>query len=155
MEACFCFTWSSLAFPPTPFPPTYFSQISPFSPWSSLCLFTNILSSLASLACFETIVKYSVHPQILSIPPHCDLLGSLFGSSTSASASQHSFVVLYVSSSPQHSPENTIMEFPDLEIAKFCWLYPLRISWGQCAWEFHTGYNWQKEPPIFSIKMKS
>lgn len=115
--------WSSLAFFPTCFP-----RIPPFLPLSSLCAFTNMLSSHASLSCFDITVKYSVHPDMLSIPR--DLLGSLFGSPALASASQHSFVFLYLSASPQHSPRSTVVEFSNLEIAKFSWLHPLRISWG-------------------------
>lgn len=125
MKACFQLAWSSLAFFPT-----CSSRISPFLPLSSLCAFTNTLSSHASLSCFDITVKYSVHPEMFSIPCHCDLLGSLFGSPALASASQHSFVFLYLSSSPQHSPRSTIVEFSNLEIAKFSWLHPLRISWG-------------------------
>lgn len=91
MEACFCSICSSLAFSPT-----YFSHLSPFLPLSSLYLFTKMLSSPASLSCFDTVLKYSVLPETLSIPHHWPARSSVWEPSTSTCISAQLCFSLFV-----------------------------------------------------------
>lgn len=111
MSACFCLVCSSLAFSPH----ILLTLSLHFCLWALFIFFTNMLSSLASLSCFDTVVKYSVLLETLSVPHHCDLLGSLVGGP--AAASRHSFVSVCL------HPHNTLWE---------------ALLWGFQIWRFRS-----------------